>query len=410
MNIKKGYFSFLDLINILLIILCSELYLFPFDSYFRFSLGVLVLGIVLLFSDKKKLIPITLLSSLGIFGIRYVLYRIPWQGAALQNALIGGGFYLLFGLLFYWMIDPKKLGYYQLFLRLAALDVGLNLLEITIRGIGSSQHIRFIIMVGLVRGMMMTLVYFVIAKNKAKAVEKERQENNEKLYNLVSNINSEFFYLKKIAQDIELVMSQSYSLYNQLGSEAPLSLNIATEIHEIKKDLMRTLNVFSGLVEDFSKTKAMALNEINQLLLPQYLPLKDQGISITIAPSEIGELIIQKYYYLFTIINNLVTNAIEANAKNIVIHQSLQDEVLFIQVTDDGDGIPKELLELVTLPGFTTKFDPTTGSQNTGIGLPHIQSILDNLGGKIEIQSIAEKHTTTIGVHIPYQAIGGPHE
>jgi two-component system sensor histidine kinase YcbA len=37
--------------------------------------------------------------------------------------------------------------------------------------------------------------------------------------------------------------------------------------------------------------------------------------------------------------------------------------------------------------GYSTKFDPDTGNINRGVGLPAVQFIVDELGGKIQVDS-----------------------
>jgi signal transduction histidine kinase len=52
-----------------------------------------------------------------------------------------------------------------------------------------------------------------------------------------------------------------------------------------------------------------------------------------------------------------------------------------IEVADDGVGIPRENLERLFEPGFSTK---TSG---TGLGLAIVRGILDDMGGDVEVES-----------------------
>jgi two-component system NtrC family sensor kinase len=64
------------------------------------------------------------------------------------------------------------------------------------------------------------------------------------------------------------------------------------------------------------------------------------------------------------------------------------DDLIYLTVTDTGTGIPPEVLERLFDPFFTTKPD------GTGLGLAVSRKILDDHGGRIEVQSQVNKGTT----------------
>lgn len=95
---------------------------------------------------------------------------------------------------------------------------------------------------------------------------------------------------------------------------------------------------------------------------------------------------------------NLLVNAIHASSKKqsvLVIIESVQDEFL-ISVKDNGRGIPPEDLERIFEPFFTTK--PT--GEGTGLGLSVSKSIVEKLGGHLEVKSILGKGSTFI-IYLP---------
>ncbi len=76
------------------------------------------------------------------------------------------------------------------------------------------------------------------------------------------------------------------------------------------------------------------------------------------------------------IIDNLISNSRRAKASNIKIYLKVKNDLLIIRFLDDGNGIdPKNHKRIFEL-GFTT----TSGS---GIGLYHLQNILNEIGGTI---------------------------
>jgi two-component system, NtrC family, nitrogen regulation sensor histidine kinase NtrY len=81
---------------------------------------------------------------------------------------------------------------------------------------------------------------------------------------------------------------------------------------------------------------------------------------------------------LFT---NLLQNAVEAcndtYVREVSIHERLNGQNIIIQITDNGEGIPKDVQERIFTPNFTTK---TSG---TGLGLAMSRSIVEQAKGKL---------------------------
>jgi two-component system sporulation sensor kinase A len=96
---------------------------------------------------------------------------------------------------------------------------------------------------------------------------------------------------------------------------------------------------------------------------------------------------------------NLIKNAIDAmeNGGNIVLHVMEIKESIQIQVMDQGCGIPKELLDKIGEPFYTTK------EKGTGIGLMVCYQIIENYGGMIEMDS-TEGIGTTFTITLPTAA------
>ena len=82
---------------------------------------------------------------------------------------------------------------------------------------------------------------------------------------------------------------------------------------------------------------------------------------------------------------NLLLNAVQATSSNGRISISIKSETKQIEflVSDDGVGIPRENIEKVFQPLFTTK--PI--GQGTGLGLALCRQIIASLGGRIDVKS-----------------------
>jgi len=82
-------------------------------------------------------------------------------------------------------------------------------------------------------------------------------------------------------------------------------------------------------------------------------------------------------------LNNLVLNSIQAIVGSGTIEISVEEnnDRIVIQVEDSGKGIPKEELDAIFEPLFTTK------QQGTGLGLSSVKSIIKAHGGTISVTS-----------------------
>ena len=68
---------------------------------------------------------------------------------------------------------------------------------------------------------------------------------------------------------------------------------------------------------------------------------------------------------------------------------SLHDALPIFEIEDTGHGIAPENLTRVFEPGFTTK----PPGQGTGLGLAIARRIMENHGGRIEVESTVGKGT-----------------
>ncbi|MGO9571441.1 MAG: sensor histidine kinase, partial [Desulfomonilaceae bacterium] len=95
-------------------------------------------------------------------------------------------------------------------------------------------------------------------------------------------------------------------------------------------------------------------------------------------------------------VSNLVANAIQAcntatgrDRHHVTISGRLENARLFIQVADDGIGIPEHVRQ-----NLFTKFYSTKGSKGTGLGLVVTRKIVEEHGGTIKVESTPGKGTT----------------
>lgn len=93
---------------------------------------------------------------------------------------------------------------------------------------------------------------------------------------------------------------------------------------------------------------------------------------------------------------NILSNAIDAMAgrpnPEIGVLTYMKEKVVYIEISDNGSGIPENIIKDIFNPFFTTK-DVGTG---TGLGLSITISIIHEHGGDIKVKSEPNKGTTFI--------------
>jgi nitrogen fixation/metabolism regulation signal transduction histidine kinase len=117
-------------------------------------------------------------------------------------------------------------------------------------------------------------------------------------------------------------------------------------------------------------------------------PMKeDYGVAIQFQYPEIDFETMMDEQMMVQVVINLVKNASESlsttlNPTVTITSNQLQNNQTEILVSDNGPGIPDELLDEIFIPFFTTK------EQGTGVGLSHSRQILRAHGGSISCTSV----------------------
>lgn len=394
--------------------LFGQIYFYPFQSTFRFSAGVLALTLILLIRDDVSEIGIAGLSAAAIVilrtAIRLYVTDLPLMTLVGEN-LPAGFYYLSFGVLAWLLkVRARKDQPFMTMTAFAAVDIASNLME---AWIGETFNIRllvFILAIGIARSILSYFVYFLYKSQELLIMKREHQKRYAQLNAVMSNIQAEMFYLKKSMGDIEHVMSRSHRLYERHKDQPEIrdeALTIARDVHEIKKDYYRVLRGFESLVKTFETDGAMNLRDIAAIIeinARRILEALGSGIQFSLTAS--GSLQIRPYHSVFTMINNLIVNAMDACGPEGEIDVTLEvgEDIVVFSVRDNGEGIDPEVLPLVFTPGFTTKYDEETGAASTGIGLAHVKNLLDALGGRIEIETQVGQGTAFI-LTLPRQAL-----
>ncbi len=103
---------------------------------------------------------------------------------------------------------------------------------------------------------------------------------------------------------------------------------------------------------------------------------------------------------------DIAENSVRADARTIkiTITRDIRQDLLLVEVSDDGRGMDPETIARVRDPFFTTKH------KKTGLGIPLLSQTAEQSGGKVSVESAPGKGTKVRAVfgwsHVDRPAIG----
>lgn len=407
----------------ILTVLFGEIYLRPFYTDFRFSLGVCAFGIlVLLYESNLKTVFITGASIL-IFRIWLSMSASVPLDLALRAHLPGALYYISYGSILLFSKVRYKLNHPLLALSvLLAADVTSNLLELIVRGqfhdLISSFKLQALLLTAMIRGILILAVY-LLARFYPTMFQKEEEKKKISSWILSqSKLYAEITFLKKSEGDIEKAMTKAHSLYTSIqrygaGLPAELELprkvlSITRDIHEIKKDFRRIHEALRDLIPSNLPASVPTPVELTNFLCDDIeVWAQSGGKKIRIERHLSPQISTRHLYDYLSLLNNLLSNAVDAIDQAGLIHLSVDvsDQRCSILIRDTGRGIPEDDLSMIFEPGYSTNYDPGTGQMSTGIGLAQVQYLVSHvLKGQIQVTSaIGQGTSVQIAFPLPSQ-------
>lgn len=396
----------------------GQIYIKPFNTDFRLTLAVIALNILLIFIDDIPSLTTSLAVGVLMLAVRSVVYSVTESvniAQALSIYLPVMLFYLFYGLLFD-SFKVRNLMYqpFKLFIAFWMCDSMPNIVEFVARQgwryTNFERGVLLIIIIALVRTIFS--VSLILIAQHSLTIYKERQNHLEFVEKVVStaHLRTELFFLKKSQSDIEEAMRRSYDIYMQIEDEEHKSalLTMTKDIHEIKKDYAR---VVAGLQRSVSSAPIydMSIDEIFDIVIDanRNLVLQDAKQIEFVKRCQVT-MRTTKFYGLISIINNLVVNSVEAvkQTGQIILLANKHNQALQIAVRDNGHGVDQSEQVIIFTPGYSTKYNQTSGVMSAGVGLTHVKQIVQDIfDGGITVES-QPSLGTTFTLTIPLKSFG----
>ncbi len=406
----------------------SQLYINVFSDDFIIALAVVIFGICLHIFAEINPIKLSILTGLCSPFFRCIVLWLNsrnWNESA-EAALPDIIFYFCFGIIFYCMYYKNLQKNYTLFwTTLVICDAMSNATELAfMNGITyvNPTVIGTLFMIAMLRAVMILMICLAVDSYKYLLTKEEHELRYKKLMVMASVFDSEVYFMKKGIVEIEDVMKKAFLLYNKMDNDDfpeelhVLTLDIAKDVHEIKKGYIR---VIKGLQDNFLsdiKITSLSIRDLVNILetdVEDLIKHKDKQIEFITKIHE--DFIVKEHYILMSVLRNIVVNAIDAipNEKNGIIKLELfkekNEDVKFynFRITDNGSGIRKEDMDIIFAPGYSTKFDETTGDINRGIGLTLVKDLVqEEFKGSIVVESQEDAYTK-FDVFIPVTCFEG---
>lgn len=377
-------------------IIALSAFILPLFLYFNQDLNPLQLGLAIALAS-----PIfrgfVLLATQGATATNILTYTVA-------DILFFTSYTLLYYLLYWLRTFHNNVAFY---LTIIICDYFANLCEIAFLDHFKSFSpwlLQILFLLAVARGTIASLLAFILHYFELLTVKSE--EHEQQYYHFIwiaSAVKSEIYFMRKNIDEIERVTKNAYQLNERLKEEhllkeQKLAYEIAQNVHEIKHSYQ---NVIKGLGDYFDdhNNAPMAMKDILKILVNySQMIIKEKKAHINLVVQNHVDINVTEHYYLVTILSNLILNGIDAigNAHNGELLIKITDDRphVYLSVTDNGTGIPQNLLPLIFKPGFSTKFD-ASGDIYRGIGLSNVKVIAaEQFDGTITVDSKPQIGTT----------------
>lgn len=398
----------------IIIALTSQLYWNAFVNNFRISISVILLPVLIL-TVGNQIHTRTLCGTTAclVFVFRWcicVFQGLP-AGSAALSVLPGALFYVCYGLLFKLQIRNKHIVQLEGLIAAAFFcDFGSNVFEVCLReflelkSLPDLDVINQLMVIAAVRTVFVAAALLGERQYRALLAKSEHENRYQRLFLMTTGLKTEIYLMHKNSEEIERVMSNAYRLYEQIlklelpGQMQQMGLEIARDVHEIKKDYIRIIQGVEQAIGEEYNEESMSFQDILQILeASTYRLLAGKRLDVRLLFDCQDNFTTREHYTLMAVLKNLVNNAIEAietKKKSGTIHiiEKREGDRFVFRVLDDGPGISGRHLPNIFKMGYSTKFDERTGNIYRGVGLCGVKNAVEEqFKGSICVKSTMGK-------------------
>ena len=354
-----------------------------------------------LISTKSKLLTKKMQQDIRIYGVAYSLPKIDSSIKTLYFSTVDPNKLLVVGPIPYSMVSTLfsvETHYYFIILFLAALLIVafltwlfsrnvLNIYKITKRySVGDfNQRIkvgRFSILHGAYENVVS------MGNSLKRLIQSQRNMSRFVAHEIRTPLSTMQFALDSLKKEKNL----SESAIQKLSS-------MQEDIHDVNKLIGYFLLYYKSTSYEL-KLQYEPFNILTWLssIVKKYVHAKK---TVTIKPFTQESLNVNVDPNLLKhVIDNLITNALKAAAKNVLISLKANEKYVEIHVEDDGQGICREEVEKIFEP-FTTLNTDQNLSNHIGLGLTIAKSIIELHKGSIVVSKSSQLGGAKFTIKLP---------
>lgn len=178
--------------------------------------------------------------------------------------------------------------------------------------------------------------------------------------------------------------------------------NLLKYFNERKANVKESLDYLQNLSKLYTRIQPQLKPEIINInlelkkLVNNYSDFIGERIDFEFTADTSNPSVLADKIQIRRVFENILRNAVEAikDKGKISISTIVEDNLVIIKCVDTGTGIPKEIIEQLFTSNITTK------KEGTGLGLANVKRIIDDLDGKLKIDS-REGNGTIIRITLP---------
>jgi len=243
-----------------------------------------------------------------------------------------------------------------------------------------------------------------------RLAEEELRKHHDHLEELVQErtreleeAQEELVRKERLAVLGQLAGGVSHELRNPLGAikNAAYLINMVIEHPEpevkeslemINREVAKSDRIITSIL-DYARPKPPAVQavNVNQLLGDALSPgIVPDNIETVIRLDESLPLVMADPEQMARVFSNLILNAVQAMPEGgrLTVSSAAADDKVAVSVEDSGAGIPKENLDKIFEPLFSTR------AKGIGLGLAIARDMMERNGGNIEVHSEEGKGST----------------
>ena len=385
-------------------------------NYFITNLALESICFINLFLNSKGLLKVSRASILvALFVLIYIftpLLNNTRNEAYFWYPYIPIGSSLVLYFLFLRESDRKylKMGIVLNFIMVLLSDVILNLMvheQLAIKAIISEDYLSYKINPAMMFIFVNLTIYNALMQAKEYEMELTKTRDSLSYQNraLVSSSADKDKFYSVIAHDLRGPFSSISTLIQMLEKDydtltdtekkkyLELLSGSSKETFQLLENLLRWSKSKQGTMA-FQPEMVDLQPLVHEVISALQVMLEDKKISIR-SNIEPIEKVFLDLNMMRTIIRNLTSNAIKFvhEGGNIKINVFSTKNELYIEIADDGVGMPNETVQNLFNADSRTSTPGTNNEQGTGLGLLIVKEFVDKHDGNIDVKSEENKGT-----------------